>query len=413
MREFVKRNRRYVFDLLKDGEAALFFSGESIKKTGDEFYPFAPDRNFYYLTGIRDKNIILYLEKAKGECREVLFLERPDPEKEKWTGAVLKEEEAKALSSIETIMFTDGFNEETEDSLFKNRISAVYLDLEKRRFADSSPALKFGKFLREAYPYIAVKNIYPYLSEKRTVKTEAEIENIKKAIEITKNGIYAMMKNVRPGMYEYEAEAYFDFELKRAGVFDKAFASIIASGINGAVLHYSENNCKIKDGSLLLCDVGAAWNLYSGDITRTFPANGKFTARQRDIYNIVLEGNYMIQDTIKAGIPFRSLNEKLKDYYAKELKAIGLIKDRDEVSKYYWHGVSHLLGLETHDVGRHNEGLLKEGMVLTVEPGLYIAEEEIGIRIEDDVAVKKDGCINLSADIIKEPSDIENFMKQC
>ncbi|MCD8091160.1 MAG: aminopeptidase P N-terminal domain-containing protein [Clostridiales bacterium] len=411
MREFVCQNRKYVFDFLNDGEAALFFSGGEIKKLGDELYPFAPDRNFYYLTGISDKNIILYMEKARGECRQVLFTERPDPEKEKWTGAVLKPEEAKELSGIENIMFTDELNSEIEDSLFKNRITKVYLDLEKRLFSDSSPALRFGKFLRKSYPHIAVGDIYPYLSDKRTVKADFEIENIKKAIEITKNGIYAMMKNVRPGMYEYEAEAYFDFELKRAGVFDKAFTSIVASGINGAVLHYSKNNSIIKNGSLLLCDVGAAWNLYSGDITRTFPGGGKFTDRHRFFYSIVLEGNYMIQDIIKEGVPFKSLNESLKKYYAKELKTIGLIKDSSDVSKYYWHNVSHLLGLETHDAGRHNEGLLKEGMVLTVEPGLYIAEEEIGIRIEDDVLVKRDGCVNLSSDIIKEPEDIENFMK--
>lgn len=410
MKNFVCDNRKYVSELLRDGEAALFFSGTPQKKSGDEDYPFAVNRNFYYLTAIKDKNIILYMEKAKGEKREVLFLERPDPEKEKWVGGVLKEAEAKALSGIDTVKYIDEFNEETEDSLFKNRITGVYLDMEKRRFTDTSPALKFGGFLKEAYPYIEIRNIYPYLSEKRTVKSEAERENIKKAVDITQKGIYAMTKNVRPGMYEYELEAYFDFELKRAGVFDKAFASIVASGINGTVLHYSKNTGIIEDNSLVLCDVGASYNLYSGDITRTFPSKGKFTPRQRDIYNIILEGNYMIQDMIKEDIPFKSLNEALKDYYARALKAIGLIKDKDEVKKYYWHGVSHLLGLETHDVGRHNEGLLKAGTVLTVEPGLYIAEEEIGIRIEDDVVVTKNGCLNLSADIIKKPDDIENFM---
>ncbi|MCD7778185.1 MAG: aminopeptidase P family protein [Clostridiales bacterium] len=410
MKEFVKQNREYVFNILNDGEAALFFSGCLVKKTGDEDYPFSVNRNFYYMTGLRDKNLILYLEKAKGETRQVLFLERPDPEKEKWVGEVIKETEAKALSGIECVKYTDGFNEEIEDSLFKNRIGAVYLDMEKRRFSDSSQALLFGEFLKKRYPYVDVRDIYPAVSDRRTIKAESEIENIKKAVEITKKGIYSMMKNVKPGMYEYEVEAYFDFELKKAGVFDKAFSSIVAGGINGTVLHYSRNNCLIKENSLVLCDVGAAWNLYSGDITRTFPANGKFTQRQKDIYNIVLEGNYLIQDMIKEGIPFKSLNESLKDYYAEELKTIGLIKEKDEVSKYYWHGVSHLLGLETHDVGRHNEGLLKAGMVLTVEPGLYIAEEEIGIRIEDDVAVTKAGCVNLSADIIKKPEDIENFM---
>jgi Xaa-Pro aminopeptidase len=211
-------------------------------------------------------------------------------------------------------------------------------------------------------------------------------------------------------MYEYQAEAYFDFELKKAGVRDFAFKSIVASGKNGTVLHYSDNDSIMEDGSLVLCDVGAQWNYYNGDITRTFPVNGKFTPRQRQIYDIVLGGHDLIIDTIRDGVEFASLNEILKKYYAEELKKIGLIKNDNEVSKYYYHGVSHLLGLETHDVGRHNEGLLREGMVLTVEPGLYIEEENIGIRIEDDVLVLKNGCEVLSKDIIRTADDIEKYM---
>jgi Xaa-Pro aminopeptidase len=211
-------------------------------------------------------------------------------------------------------------------------------------------------------------------------------------------------------MHEYELEAYFDFELKKSGVRDFAFKSIVASGKNGTVLHYSDNTDVMDDNSLVLCDLGAQWNYYNADITRTFPVNGKFTERQKQIYNIVLSGHDLIIDTIKAGIEFASLNETLKRYYAEELKKIGLIQTDDEVSKYYYHGVSHLLGLETHDVGRHNEGKLLEGMVLTVEPGLYIAEENIGIRIEDDVLVLKNGCEVLSKDIIRTVDEIEAYM---
>ena len=219
-----------------------------------------------------------------------------------------------------------------------------------------------------------------------------------------------MMLNSKAGMMEYEIEAYFDFELKKNGVNDFAFKSIAASGINGTILHYSDNNYQTKNNDLILFDVGAQWEYYNGDITRTFPVNGKFTKRQKQIYNIVLEGQQKVINAIKPNIEFKKLNEILKEHYAIELKKIGLISFDDEVSKYYYHSVSHMLGLETHDVGRHNEGVLKEGMVFTVEPGLYIAEEEIGIRIEDNIMVTKNGCEVLSKDIIRTVDEIENFM---
>lgn len=219
-----------------------------------------------------------------------------------------------------------------------------------------------------------------------------------------------MMRNAKPGMAEYEIEAYFDFELKRRGVKDFAFKSIAASGINASVLHYSDNNSVTKDGDLILFDVGAQWNYYNGDITRTFPVNGRFTQRQREIYDIVLEGQRKVIKAIKPGTEFKRLNEILIQHYGCELKKIGLIENDSEVSKYYFHSVSHMLGLETHDAGRHNEGILKEGMVFTVEPGLYIPEEEIGIRIEDNVIVTKDGCRVLSKDIIRTADEIEKFM---
>lgn len=212
-------------------------------------------------------------------------------------------------------------------------------------------------------------------------------------------------------MMEYQIESYFDFALKQHGVKDFAFKTIAASGKNATVLHYSDNNSKTEDGDLILFDVGAQYEYYNGDISRTFPVNGKFTDRQKTIYNIVLEGQQIVIDRAKAGIEFKSLNCILKDYYAKALSKIGLISNDEEVSKYYYHGVSHLLGLETHDVGRHNEGLLKSGMVMTVEPGLYIAEEGIGIRIEDNILIEDNGCRVLSKDIIKTVEDIEDFMK--
>jgi Xaa-Pro aminopeptidase len=212
-------------------------------------------------------------------------------------------------------------------------------------------------------------------------------------------------------MMEYEVEANFDYVLKCFGVTDYAFKTIAASGVNATVLHYSQNNTKTQDGDLILFDLGAQWNYYNADITRTFPLSGKFTERQKEIYNIVLKAMDDTMAVIKPGVPFAKLNETTRASLAEGLKKIGLIKEDSELSKYYFHGVSHYLGLDTHDVGSRDTEL-KPGMVLTIEPGLYIEEEKIGIRIEDDVLVTEGGSENLAKDIIRTVEDIEKLMNR-
>lgn len=223
-------------------------------------------------------------------------------------------------------------------------------------------------------------------------------------------GVEAMMANARPGMMEYEIEAHFDFTLMQHGAREKAFQTIAAAGKRGTILHYTKNNGKTKDGDLLLVDCGAQVDWYNGDISRTFPVNGKFTERQKLVYNIVLEGQQKVIDAIRPGQPFSRLNEILKEHYLEALKEIGLVKTMADVAKYYYHGVSHYLGAETHDIGRYTERVLQPGMVLTVEPGLYIEEWGIGIRIEDDALVTEDGCEIMTKDMIKTVEEIEAFM---
>ena len=412
MKDFVSKNRKAFGEKMDDNSVAVFFSGMVKNKLGDENYPFTPNRNFYYFTAIDKPNLVLIITKKNNAVSEMLFVERFDEIKAKWVGAVISAEECKEISGIENYKYIDEFDEVLSDNLFNGHINKLYLDLENRDFTEKSPALVLADKIKRFYPAIEINDCYLMLAEMRRIKKSIEIEKIKKAIEITGKGIETMMRNARPGMYEYEIEAYFDFELKRNGVKDFAFKSIAASGKNATVLHYSENNCKIEDNDLILLDVGAQFDYYNGDITRTFPVNGKFTKRQKEIYDIVLRGNILIVNTIKPGIEFKSLNETLKAYYAVELKKIGLIEKDEEISKYYYHGVSHMLGLETHDAGRHNEGYLEKGMVLTVEPGLYIAEEGIGIRIEDDVLVTENGCQVLSPQIPRTTEDIEKLMAE-
>lgn len=407
---FFINNRNKLFKEMKDNSIAILFSGKAPKKLGDENYQFTPLRNFYYMTGLDRQNMILMLYK-KGEVRETLiFIERYDEIKAKWVGAVMLPNEVTEVSGIENTAYLDEFNENLATYMFNKRIENVYMDFENRDFNNIGDTFSLSSKIKNNYPYINFINAHNIIAEFRMLKEPWEVEKIKKAINITKKGIYSMMSNSKAGMMEYEIEAYFDFELKKNGVKDFAFKSIAASGKNGTTLHYSDNNCKTKDNDLILFDVGAQWEYYNGDITRTFPVNGKFTERQKQIYNIVLEGQQKVIKAIKPNLEFKRLNEILREHYAVELKKIGLISSDEEVSKYYYHGVSHMLGLETHDVGRHNEGLLQEGMVFTVEPGLYIAEEEIGIRIEDNIIVTKDGCEVLSKDIIRTVDEIENFM---
>jgi len=260
--------------------------------------------------------------------------------------------------------------------------------------------------IQRLFPYVRIKDVSTKIAELRTIKDEEEIYNIKKAIEITREGILNIIKNSKSGMYEYELEAYFDFSLRKNGVKDFAFKPIVASGPNSTILHYSANNRKTQEGDLVLLDLGAQYNYYSGDISRTFPITRQFSPRQAEIYQIVLDTQKEVQSQAKPGLTLFELNEIAKKSLAESCKKIGLIKTDEELSKYYFHSVSHFLGLDTHDVGDRNMPL-KPGMVITNEPGLYIEEEGIGVRIEDDLLITQNGCENLAREIPKEIEEIE------
>lgn len=411
-KDFFKKNRLKLSMELVNGSILIMFAGKAPKKSNDYNYKFTPNRNFYYLCGIDEEHINLVVIKDRnGNIEERLYIREYDEKRAKWVGKSISVDKAKKVSGIDDIRYIDNFKSDLNSLISTKNLTHIYLDLEKDSYEDNlTPNGFFSKDLKERYSQVYVHNVYPKLCILRMCKEKEEVKKIKIAIDKTRLGIESMMKNAKPGIMEYQLESYFDFELKNNGVKDFSFPSIIASGQNGTILHYEDNNCEIEDNSLVLCDVGAAWNYYHGDITRTFPINGKFTERQKQIYNVVLNAELETIKALRPGHTFISINEVTKKALADGLIELGIMKDESELSNYYYHQVSHHLGLDTHDVEDY-DAPFEEGMVLTVEPGLYLSEEGIGIRIEDDVVITKDGCKVLSEGIIKTIEDIEAFMQ--
>lgn len=393
------------------------FSGNAPMKSMDEAYPFAVDRNFYYLTGIEKENMILVLRKTySGDVVESLYIEPYDEWLAKWVGPRMKADEAKAISGVQSIRDLGAFEDDLNSFISVNRglgKYCVYLDLWRyRKDQADTQAHKLAATLQQRYPAVDIEDINGDMSALRTVKTEEEIALMRKAQKSTRIAIEAMMKHAYPGVNESELEGAFDFALMKQGVREHAFKSIVAGGERATTLHYSENNCIVEDGQLVLIDLGSAEKNYCADISRTFPVNGKFTERQKEIYNAVLEAQRIVIENAKPGTTTRELNQLVIDYYESRLDDLGLRKEGKTVRDYYYHGVSHHLGLDTHDICTERERILKPGMVITVEPGLYIADEGIGVRIENDVLITENGCIDLSADILKSVEDIEELMKK-
>ena len=388
------------------------FSGSAPMRSLDEAYPFSVDRNFYYLTGIDRENMILVLRKTfGGSVLETLYIEPYDEVMAKWVGGRMRAPEATEISGIESVHEIGSFHDELNSVIEGSRGLGkyhVYLDLWRYREDQAdTPAHTLAAKLQARYPAVAIEEIYGDMAALRAIKSDSEIELMRGAQESTRVAIEAMLRHAKAGMNESELEGAFDFALMKQGAREHAFTTIVAGGARATTLHYSENCCNVEDGQLVLIDLGAANAHYCADISRTFPINGKFTARQKEIYETVLQAQELVIAAAKPGLTTRQLNNIVVDFYKSKLEQLGLTKD---VREYYYHGVSHHLGLDTHDICTERERTLKPGMVITVEPGLYIADEGIGVRIENDVLITEDGCIDLSADIPRTVAEIEAIM---
>lgn len=405
--------RQKILKALQNNAAILLFSGKAPMRSEDEAYSFSVNRNFYYLTGLDREDMALLMYNIDGMIRETLFILPYDEALARWVGGRMSRQEASEISEVRDVRNSDELDDSVsmimnrmrKDNGFRFCFDMWHYTLDQ----EETPALRYAKKLRDNYPYLQIKDIYPVLTAMRLVKDEYEISCMRKAIHTTNLGIRQMMKTSRPELNEMTMEGVFNFVLAQSLCRETAFKTIASSGERSTILHYSDNDQVMKDGELFLCDLGATYNHYCADISRTFPVNGKFTERQKEIYEIVLNAQKIVEDNARVGVRMRDLNQMVVDYYKTELPKHGLNED---VSEYYFHSVSHHLGLDTHDVDGGMGAVLQAGNVITNEPGLYIADEGIGIRIEDDLLITGTGCEVLSKEILKDPDEIEKWMSE-
>ncbi len=407
----VTAHREKLFSLLADKSITVLYSGIPVHVSQDEYYPFRVNRQFFYYTGLTRENMALVLIKRDGRCSAVLYIPEIDPHAVRWMGKMVTPDEARAISGIEPIRYIHELEGDLSRHMASDIAEIAYFDT-YRHSAGDLPDYNLAKAQEFArlYPAVQIKNLHTPTAALRRCKDEEEVAAIRKAIGITKSGLEAVMENLRPGMYEYQVQAVFEAKIFSEGAEGPAFPTIAGAGINGTMLHYGTNRELCKDGDLILLDLGAKTDGYCADITRTYPVNGKFTDRQRQYYEIALAANRAVAKAAKPGMTCRELNEICKDVLAEGLMKLGKIQLPGEVSRYYMHGVSHHLGIDVHDIEVADDRILRPGCVITDEPGLYIDEEAIGIRIEDDLLITEEGCVCLSEDIIRTPDEIEAFM---
>ena len=412
----LENRREKLFALMKENSLAIIFAGTSKIATEDEYYPFIVNNCFFYLSEIKQENSILLLVKGVGEKKTYLFVDEYNELKEKWTGKRLTYEQASEISDIQNVYSTANFDNMLEICLSNKDnqfgvIETVYIDLTPEiKIAEMKSTQTFAEELPLKYKGLEILDVKPMITSLRMVKSEYEINKLHLAISATNNGINKLIATFRPGMCEYELADLFEFYGRQNGRHPLAFSTIIANGKNATCLHYPTQLSTIQPGTLLLFDLGYKHDGYCADISRTYPVNGVYKGMQREVYAAVLKCNKAIIEYAHAGLTLKDLQEKAKEILKEECVRLKLLKEDEEITKYYFHNISHHLGLDTHDAS-NREKPLEEGNVITVEPGLYISELGIGVRIEDDVLIHEDHAECLSIEIPKEIEDIEKLFR--
>ena len=417
-------NRSRFVKRLKPNSIAVFNSNDIVTTSADSTFPFVQHRDILHLSGVDQEESILVLfpDCFEQKHREILFLKETSDLIAVWEGAKLDKAQAFETSGIQTVYWLNQF-----DSVFKSLMSEtenVYINTNEHTRANTEAENREDRFIKmckEKYPAHNYERSAPIMHEIRSIKHPIEIELMQKACDITEKGVRRLLAFIAPGVMEYniEAELMHEFLNNRSKGF--AYTPIIASGYSACVLHYIENNKECKDGDLILMDFGAEYGNYASDLTRCFPVNGKFTPRQKDVYNAVLRVKKAATKLLVPGTYLNEYHVSVGKLMETELILLGLISEEDvqnedpawpAYKKYFMHGTSHYIGLDTHDLGLWTKPI-KAGMVFTVEPGIYIPEENLGIRLEDDVVVQESGePINLMENIPIEVDEIESLMNQ-
>ncbi len=394
---------------MEDNALAFLFAGRPKQKNADMDFPFVPDRNYYYMTGCTRPDWFVVLQKLDGVYSEWMFISRPDPYFERYHGKMPDIEEVKAQTGAENVCYLDRFEWEFGRLLSRNYFEYLYFDFHKRELDTTAyPENDMAARLTAMYPCLRVKSLSRQICNMRRVKNQEEIACIEKAIELTGRGIRSILDHLRPGVNEREMQAYFEFELKMGGADGSAFNPIVAGGKNSVYLHYEENDQDVGDGDLLLLDLGAEYGYYAADISRTFPVNGKFTPEQRLYYEAVLYAQEKLTAYLRPGADVEKTLDVAREAIGEKLLAAGRIASMEEMTDLLPHGVCHYVGLDCHDVG--DRGLLEPGMIVTMEPGVYLPDLGFGIRVEDDVLITEDGCRVMSAAIPRTVEEVEAYM---
>lgn len=414
-------NRKNYIKQLKNNSLAIFNASDEFPRSGDQNFIFKQNPDLFYLTGIDQEQtiLLLYPDCPNPLYREVLFLRQTNDYIKVWEGYKYTKEQAKAASGITSIYWLEDF-----DNILHSIVhyaDHIYLNTnENDRYAHSVPYrdVRFIEQMRSKYPLHHYERSAPIMRGLRAVKSETEVELTKKACAITRDAFVRVLKFTKPGVKEYEIEAEIIHEFIRQGGTGHAYTPIIASGHNANILHYNDNNQECKDGDVILFDFGAEYANYNADMSRSIPVNGRFTARQKEVYNAVLHVMKEATKLIVADTVWNTYHEQVGEIMTEQLIKLGLLAASDvrnqnaaypAYKKYFMHGTSHHLGIDVHDfAGRYTP--FAKGNILTVEPGIYIPEEGLGIRLENNILITANGNIDLMADIPLEAEEIEDIM---
>ncbi|RMH68438.1 MAG: aminopeptidase P family protein [Gemmatimonadetes bacterium] len=437
-KEFFIHNREQFIKALPDvagKRMAVFFSNPTVVRNGDVPHMYRQESTFLYLTGIEFPHSVLILYPDGDRIKEMLFIEQQDPRRVEWEGKALDKEEAQAISGIEQVEFVSSFPSRV--AAFAGAANVVWVNAKPHALNEPpNRELSLINQIRERFPFLTFQNAKPILTQLRLQKSAPELERMRKAIQITGDSMQEAIQAVEAGMYEYQFQALLEYNYRKRGSERNAFGTIVGAGKNATILHYEHNRTQFGEQDLVLVDSGAEYGYYAADITRCFPVSGRFTDRQRAVYQAVLDVQKQLIEMIKPGLKYKTFDEAYQKLITAAAKDLGLkppenkhtgsptpekktppeedpeLVEAQQYRTYWKHGIGHSLGLDVHDVSLpRDEWVFSAGNVLTVEPGLYLEEEGIGVRIEDDILITETGYENLSQMIPKEIDDIEALFK--